>query len=112
VRSSNGVSLTYVSDHGEALGESSGFFGHVDGPMPKQVYQIPLFFDLSRSATSQLGGRLHAFQQNLSRPFQTDWLIHSLLDLYGVKTSEWRPERSMFSESFASPARYCDDLVQ
>src|SRR4051812_32466682 len=34
--------VTYLSDHGDAVGETSAFFGHAEGVAPKQIYEVPL----------------------------------------------------------------------
>jgi heptose-I-phosphate ethanolaminephosphotransferase len=109
VKRAAGTSLTYLSDHGEALGER-GIVGHFDSVMPRQVYEIPLLFSLSESKKSELRDRLEVFRRNLTKPFQTDSLIHTLLDLYGVGHEAWRPERSLFSAQYTSGQRFCDTL--
>ena len=109
VKRAAGTSLTYLSDHGEALGER-GIVGHFDSVMPRQVYEIPLLFSLSESKKSELRDRLEVFRRNLTKPFQTDSLIHTLLDLYGVGHEAWRPERSLFNAQYKSGQRFCDTL--
>jgi heptose-I-phosphate ethanolaminephosphotransferase len=104
------ASLIYLSDHGEALGETSSFVGHIDGPAPRQVYQIPLLFYFSPSERAQLGERLGVLRQNLQRPIQSDTLIHTLLDIYGVDFPALKADRSLLSRSYRPPARYCDRL--
>jgi heptose-I-phosphate ethanolaminephosphotransferase len=100
--------LTYLSDHGEVLGATSSTAGHWDGNMPRQGYQVPLLFYLTPTMKAELGERLSVFRRNLAVPIQTDRLIHTLLDLYGVSDEEWRPERSLFSPDFTARPRYCD----
>jgi heptose-I-phosphate ethanolaminephosphotransferase len=103
--------LTFLSDHGQVLGETSDFWGHIDGPMPRQGYQVPLFFYFTSSFKTSLGSRLTDLRRNLTTPMQTDWLIHTLLDLYGVGHAAWRKERSMLSPLFSPGPRYCDTLT-
>lgn len=104
-------SVTFLSDHGEALGETSDFIGHIDGPTPKQVYEIPLLFWLSKTVRERFGEQLSNFQSNLTQPFQSDALIHNLLDLYGVRHPLFRGERSLFSPAYQPVPRYCDTLA-
>jgi heptose-I-phosphate ethanolaminephosphotransferase len=110
VKGAGRTTLTYLSDHGEALGETSGIFGHFDGTMPRQVYDIPLIFLLSESAKSGLGEKMAVFRANLNKPFQSDSLIHTLLDLYEVGHEAWRQKRSLFNPEYSPGQRYCDTL--
>ena len=105
------VSVTYLSDHGESLGEQDDFLGHIDGPAPKQVYQIPLFFYVAPQLRASLGSRLESLHQNLAKPFQSDQLVHSLLDLYGVEHSYADPQRSLVNPAFVPVKRFCDTLA-
>jgi heptose-I-phosphate ethanolaminephosphotransferase len=103
------VTLTYLSDHGEALFETPYAGGHSDGPAPKQVYQIPLLFYFSPDVRNQLSSNLDAFKRNLKKPFQSDHLIDTLLDLYQVDYPVHKGS-SLFDDSYASSPRFCDSL--
>lgn len=105
------ASVTYLSDHGEALGEVDGFVTHVDGPAPKQVYQIPMFFFTTPQFSTDASSEIQALQQNLGKPFQSDQLIHTLLDLYGIVHPYPQPERSLASRQFTAVSRFCDTLT-
>jgi heptose-I-phosphate ethanolaminephosphotransferase len=112
----NHVTLTYIPDHGEAVYESRfGFVGHIDGPAPRQVYEVPLLFyfspDIKRQLAMASPPRLEIFKRNLKKPFQSDHLIHTLLDLYKVDNPNVRKSGSLFDESFALGPRFCDSRV-
>lgn len=107
----NGSTFTYLSDHGESLGETSDFIGHIDGPAPRQVYQIPLMFYLAQQFQEKLDGRIATFRSNLSKPFQSDSMIHTLLDLYGVSYSMFRANGSLLSPEYQAHQRFCDTLA-
>jgi heptose-I-phosphate ethanolaminephosphotransferase len=104
------VTVTYIPDHGEALGETSDFVGHIDGQAPKQVYEIPLLFYFSPDLKNELAKRLGTFKLNLTKPFQTDRIIQTLLDLYKISYPLARPNESLFSDSFEPKSRFCDSL--
>ena len=52
--------------------------------------------------------RLEIFKRNLKKPFQSDHLIHTLLDLYKADNPNVRKNSSLFDESFALGPRFCD----
>jgi heptose-I-phosphate ethanolaminephosphotransferase len=104
------ATVTFLSDHGEAVGEKDSWFGHFDGPAPSQVYRIPLLFYISDQIQRRLGGLMSNFEANLSLAFQSDALIHVLLDLYGVVDPMRRDEKSLFSPTYQPLPRYCDEL--
>ncbi|MGH6857096.1 MAG: phosphoethanolamine transferase [Methylocella sp.] len=106
-----GSTFTYLPDHGESLGETSDFIGHIDGPAPRQVYQIPLIFYLSQQFQEKLGGRIATFRANLSKPFQSDSIIHTLLDLYGISYTMFQANRSLLSPEYQVHQRFCDTLA-
>ena len=104
------ASVTFLSDHGEALGETSDFFTHIDGRAPRQVYEIPLAIWASPELRRRLGAREADLRANLVRPYQADSMIHTLLDLYGIDQAERVPERSLLAGRMRIPARFCDTL--
>jgi len=103
------TTVTYLSDHGEALGEISDFVTHIDGRAPRQVYEIPLLFWLS-PAFREGAARLAALPRNLARPFQSDDMIHTALDLFGVGHGERDLSRSLLSATYREKERFCDGL--
>ncbi len=103
--------ITYISDHGEAVGENGWSFGHVDAPAPKQVYQIPLFFALSESVKDTLSREdLGSLSKNLNKRFESNGMIHTLLHLYGLGHPRWQRHKSLFSKDYKEWERFCDNL--
>jgi len=104
-------SVIYLSDHGDALGEKGQFVGHIDGPAPKQVYQIPLFFVLSDNVIHSIGEpSFEKFKENLHKKFEANGMIHTMLSLYGIGHNHWRSEKSLFSGNYEEWPRFCDGL--
>ncbi|MGU3668886.1 phosphoethanolamine transferase [Methylobacterium sp. A49B] len=104
------ASVTFLSDHGEALGEVSDFHSHIDGPAPRQVYEIPFTMWISPALRNRLGAKVEDLRENLTRPYQTDSVINTLLDLYGIDHAGRVAERSLFAPALRIPVRYCDTL--
>ncbi len=104
------ATVTFVSDHGEALGEISDFFTHIDGRAPRQVYEIPLAFWMSPAFRASATPRIGRLRGNLGKPFQTDAMIHTLLDLYDIRHDAHAPHRSLFAADYSVPSRFCDKM--
>lgn len=104
------VTLTYISDHGEAVGEKDEFFGHVDNLPYRSINEIPLFFWFSEPSKKHIRNKIEHLSHNLAAPFQSDQLIHSLLDLYGVEYPLINYKHSLFATNFKPKSRYCDNL--
>ncbi len=102
--------LTYLSDHGEGLGENGGASDHHDGSRVRQVYEIPLFFYAGARFKAERGEIIDRTKAALGRPFQSDRLTHTLLDLYGIEAPQQRREWSLFAKDYRTPPRFCDSL--
>jgi heptose-I-phosphate ethanolaminephosphotransferase len=104
------ASVTYLPDHGEAVGEHNELFGHAENMSLRAINEIPMFFWFSESARKQLGARLVQLEKSLSMPYQSDQTIHTLLDLYGVEYPLLQRRRSLLDPEFTPVKRYCDEL--
>jgi heptose-I-phosphate ethanolaminephosphotransferase len=104
------VTLTYIADHGEAIGEKGEFFGHAENLPYLSINQIPVFFWISESLRATLNPKIENLQSNLTAPFQSDQSIHSLLDLYAVRYPLINYQHSLFNAGFTQKSRYCDSL--
>lgn len=102
--------LTYLSDHGEGLGENGGLRDHHDGSRVRQVYEIPLLFHIGQRFAADRAETVERMRTALDRPFQSDRLTHTLLDLYGVEAPQRHQEWSLFSKDYRPPRRFCDSL--
>lgn len=102
------VTAFYLSDHGEAIDEHDGFFGHGMNLPYRSMYEIPAFFWFSQEARKAFGGKIKNLQRNLAEPFQGDQTIHTLLDLYGIRYPLVKLQNSLVQENFTPHARRCD----
>lgn len=109
-RKSGAASVSYLSDHGEALGETDGVVGHLEDGRVRQMFEIPLVFWLSDAALARRASQIDTLRANLGKPWQADETIHTLLDLYRVSHEAWRSEESLLSPTYTPKARYCDTL--
>lgn len=90
----------YTSDHGEEVGHTRDFTGHSPDE-PGQV--VPL---LVWTAHSRKAGRNSAIED---RPFQTDVLDWTLLDLLHVRTRRDQPQDRLLADSFQLRERRLHD---
>ncbi|MBQ5532454.1 MAG: hypothetical protein IIU04_02805, partial [Bacteroidales bacterium] len=62
--------------------------------------EIPFLLWLSAQDTLRDTALYHRLQARLSWPFMSDDLFHLLLDLDGIATSCFQPERSLFHPAY------------
>jgi heptose-I-phosphate ethanolaminephosphotransferase len=104
------MTLTYIADHGEAIGEKGEFFGHAENLPYLSINQIPVFFWISAPLQTVLHPKIENLVHNLDAPFQSDQTIHTLLDLYAVRYPLLNERYSLLNAGFTQKSRYCDSL--
>jgi len=92
------TAMLYLSDHGESLGENGIYLHGLPYALaPKEQTHVPMQFWAS---TEFLDGR-HLDRSTLhnkrNAPYSHDYLIHSLLGLFNVRTSIYRRDLDLFS---------------
>jgi len=79
------VSLVYVSDHGESLGEKGLYLHGVPYAFaPEEQTRVPFFFWFPERTQKMLGLNAQCLARKASRPTEHDLLAHSLLGLYEI----------------------------
>lgn len=101
--------VTYFSDHGQNLGETSPHLGHSLDEGPRQGFTVPVIFWLSDDAAVGPEQRTR-LNEHAKQPFQTDQLFASLLDLYGISTDEPALANSLLSPNYHPVERFCDQM--
>ena len=86
------TTLIYFSDHGESLGEN-GIYLHGLPYMiaPETQKHVPALFYLSDAQKKE------SLQKKAKDSFSHDNVFHTLLGLFEVKTSEYKPNLDMFN---------------
>jgi heptose-I-phosphate ethanolaminephosphotransferase len=103
------ATVTYFSDHGQNLGETSPHLGHSLDEGPRQGFTVPVIFWISDGAAVGEEQR-ERLQEHARQPFQTDQLFASLLELYGIATEEPALANSLLSASYHPVERACDRM--
>ena len=93
--------VIYFSDHGEEIYEERDYMGH-GGTTPFLKYQveIPFMIWMSQSYKEFNPNIVNAIKKNLDKPYTTDDVSHTILDMAGIKFSQFVPERSIVNDAF------------
>jgi len=105
------ASAIYLSDHGENVYDELDKVGHdFAGDLPKSHVEIPFIVWLSPDYQKLNAPKVEVIKTNFGKPFVSDDLFHSILDLNGIKSPLLEEKRSIFNEIFnASHQRILED---
>lgn len=103
--------LIYVPDHGEAVYDEGGFAGHIEENPSRHMIEIPVIMWASDAFKAKYPEKWAAIQGAVNRPYMTDDMIHTVLDLADIKTTEYNPAKSIVNPAFdPSRPRIFNDL--
>jgi len=88
--------VIYMSDHGEEVYDERNFFGHIKDGGTHWMLEIPMVVWTSQSFRRNHPERIAAMKRATDRPYINDDMIHSLLDLLQIETTEYQVEKSIF----------------
>ncbi|MBK1615278.1 phosphoethanolamine transferase EptA [Rubrivivax gelatinosus] len=93
------VAMIYVSDHGESLGERGIYLHGTPYIMaPDEQTQVPMLMWFSPEFSRSARLNLSCLRANAdSRSYSHDNFYHSMLGLFDVRSSVYRPELDLFS---------------
>lgn len=95
--------VIYLPDHAEAVyDEGAGFAGHIEENANRHMIEIPLIFWASEKFRARYPEKWARIISSTDRPYMTDDMIHTVLDLVDVATEDYEPERSIVNEDFDS----------
>ena len=96
----NNSLLLYFSDHGEEIFDYRYFMGHGEGNSSIYMFDIPFVLWMSEGYKKQNDNKVKHFRNYLNRKYQTDDLIHSIIDLSNCYSGDYDEKRSIFSSEF------------
>ena len=101
--------IIYTSDHGEDVMEiNKKIAGHSDIDINRRTVEIPMLVYLSKKFQVAYPSITKRIRMSANRPFMTDDMIQSILDIIQVTTKDYRPELSIFNPVFNEKRiRYC-----
>lgn len=102
--------VVYVPDHGEAVYDEGGFTGHIEENPSRHMIEIPVIIWASDKFKELHPEKWAAIQAAVNKPYMTDDMIHTMLDIVDVQTADYDPARSIINRQFdVSRPRFFDD---
>lgn len=95
----------YFPDHGEELFEYRDFWGHAEANASIYMFDIPFFLWLSNKYKDKNLDLVNNLNSYLNRKYQTDDVIHSIIDIVKCTSPDFEPQRSIFNPSFKERKR-------
>lgn len=92
--------VIYVPDHGEAVYDEAGFAGHIEENPSRHMIEIPVIMWASNKFKEKYPEKWAAIQAAVNRPYMTDDMIYTVMDLIDVKTAEFDPAKSIINAQF------------
>jgi len=97
----------YFSDHGDEVLNIDGYYGHNEARCSRFMLEIPMIF----WANDEIAKSFRVPKKEMeARPYQTDSLIHSLLDLFRIRFERFDERRSIFSPAFKPAKRWISGI--
>lgn len=90
----------YVPDHGESIYELDGKIGHGTGLQTKGTFSIPMFAWMSDKFMQDHPAEAKSVRLSSTKPFTTDLLAQTLIDLMGIRTNYDRTVLALFSNEY------------
>lgn len=91
--------VIYLSDHGEEVFDTENRFGHAGSSTSRNVYEIPFVLKISKEYARWMHNA-EMLVIDTARPYQTDNLIHTLLNLAAIETALYDPNKSIVNPQF------------
>lgn len=95
------ASAIYLSDHGENVYDENNNVGHgYSGSLPKANVEIPFIVWLSSGYKHFYQNKINTILINRDKPFITDDLFHTIMDLNDIECNAYIKTRSLFNKDF------------
>jgi heptose-I-phosphate ethanolaminephosphotransferase len=92
--------VIYLPDHGETIYDNSNFAGHVEENPNRYMLEVPMIIWASDLFKVKYPEKWRQIQAAVNKPYMTDDMIHTVLDLVDIKTSEFDPAKSIINAKF------------
>ncbi|WP_196593944.1 phosphoethanolamine transferase [Pectinatus sottacetonis] len=93
--------VIYLPDHGETVyDDGSNFAGHVEENPNHYMLEVPMIIWASNKFKQTYPQKWTAIEQSVNRPYMTDDMIHTVLNIADIKTKEYVPSKSIINPAF------------
>ena len=94
--------MIYFSDHGEEVYDDPerNYFGHDEIRGSTYMIEVPFVFWMSDAFKHDYPQLVQRIEGAADRPYMTDDLIHTLLDILDISTPEYQPSLSLINKEF------------
>ncbi len=92
--------VIYLPDHGEAVYDDGGFNGHIEENPNRHMIEIPMIVWASDSFKEKYADKWEQIKAAVNRPYMSDIMIHTILDIADVETPEYDSSKSIVNDSF------------
>lgn len=92
--------VIYIADHGEEIYDFRDFADHFDENVSRYMLEIPMIVWSSEAFKEKFPDKWKSIEDAVNKPYMTDDMIHTLLDLLDIKTVESDETRSLFNVRF------------
>ncbi len=89
-----------MPDNGEEVYDFRDFVGHSNDNVSRYMVEIPFLIYISDKFKEKYPEIVKKIEKSLNNPYMTDDLIHTILDIAGIKTPEFDETRSVINEQF------------
>lgn len=94
--------VIYVSDHGEEVYDDMNFWGHSEGTLNRNMIEVPFLIWTSPKFRQEFPELEARIASSVNRPYMTDDMIHTVLDIMGIETPGYDPSKSVINPAFDS----------
>ena len=92
--------VIYISDHGEDVYDGGGYFTHFENTGDRYIHEIPMIIWVSSEFSKKYPELEYRIASSIHKPYMTDDIIHTVLDIMSIETEEYDPSRSIINPSF------------
>ena len=89
--------VIYMPDHGEEVYDLKNFNGHSDDNPTKSMLEIPFIIYTTEKFKQKYPIVDAQIKDSVDKKYMTDDLIHTILDITGIKTPEFQETRSIIN---------------
>ena len=92
--------VIYMPDHGEEVYATANFSGHSDDNATRSMLEIPFIIYTTSQFRQEYPQLNEGIKAAVNKPYMTDDMIHTVLDIMGIVTPEYQETRSLVSPYF------------